>query len=339
MAGMDRSGASCYVYAKASGMLAKSFVGSKGAALFTARTLQELWGMLFKDEVPSVPQAMLAELIEKKASQKFISEYIHLLDSYSKPDDVVVALLHRFDFENLKEAAAVLATERSASCEFTKIEPYNILKYDKWPDIRKMTENSELSPYGIIPPVLEQQSFSNKLDVQFIRSLWSASEKLPADERKLVQDVIIDRYSMKNVIWVMRLKVSYGMPAEEIKERLVYFDDSRQSDDVFAKEALKIIDFKTDSFEDWKNWKYVSLVNEFDDAKQWRLEPQVVEDRVLHRFYKLVRRLFHRYPFTAMVLVCWFFIKESELDLIRTATEAIRLNVGHEQLEKIADGL
>ena len=32
---MDRTGAACYVYAKASGMLAKSFVGSKAVKLPT----------------------------------------------------------------------------------------------------------------------------------------------------------------------------------------------------------------------------------------------------------------------------------------------------------------
>lgn len=77
---MDRSGASCYVYAKASGMLSKSFVGSKGMALFNARTLQELWGMLFKDEVPSVPQTMLAELIEKRLLKNlFQNSFIFLI--------------------------------------------------------------------------------------------------------------------------------------------------------------------------------------------------------------------------------------------------------------------
>ena len=57
---MDRTGAACYVYAKASGMLAKSFVGSKAVKLFNVKSLQELWSLLFTDEVPAVPQTILA---------------------------------------------------------------------------------------------------------------------------------------------------------------------------------------------------------------------------------------------------------------------------------------
>ena len=337
---MGRSGASCYVYAKASGMLSKSFVGSKGMALFNARTLQELWGMLFKDEVPSVPQTMLAELIEKKATQKFISEFIHLLDFYSRPDEVSIELLRWFDFENLKEAAALLATGRSDSCKFNKITPYNLLKYEKWPDIKKMTEGTELSWYDKVPSVMEQQELSNKLDIQFIKAVWDAAQKLHSSERDVVQKVIADRYSMKNVIWVMRLKVYYNMTPEQIKNRLVYFDETERSkDDLFAGEALKIIDFKTDSYEDWANWKYLPLINEAEDSKLWKLNPQVVEERVSKRFYRLMKQSFHKYPFTAMVLVCWFCIKQNELDFIRTATEAIRLNVDQEQMLKIVNSL
>ena len=73
---MDRTGAACYVYAKASGMLAKSFVGSKAVKLFNVKSLQELWSLLFTDEVPVVPQTILAQKIEKKAAQRFINEYI-----------------------------------------------------------------------------------------------------------------------------------------------------------------------------------------------------------------------------------------------------------------------
>ena len=44
---MDRTGAACYVYAKASGMLAKSFVGSKAVKLFNVKSLQELWSLFY----------------------------------------------------------------------------------------------------------------------------------------------------------------------------------------------------------------------------------------------------------------------------------------------------
>ena len=56
---MDSSAADSYVYAKASGMLASSYVGRRAAKLFSVRTLHELWDLVCEKEVPAVPEAVL----------------------------------------------------------------------------------------------------------------------------------------------------------------------------------------------------------------------------------------------------------------------------------------
>ena len=60
---MDRSSANAFVYAKASGMLAKSFVGSRTEKIFEPTKLSELWALLFNEEVPLVPEMILAKKI------------------------------------------------------------------------------------------------------------------------------------------------------------------------------------------------------------------------------------------------------------------------------------
>ena len=49
---MDSSSASAYVYAKACGMLAKSFIGARKDKLFEVSALADLWTLLFNCEVP-----------------------------------------------------------------------------------------------------------------------------------------------------------------------------------------------------------------------------------------------------------------------------------------------
>ncbi|MCR5613630.1 V-type ATPase subunit [Treponema sp.] len=328
---MDRTGASCYIYAKASGMLAKSYTGPNAKKLFNAKSLQELWSLLFDDEMPSVPQTVLAQVIEKKSYEKFVEEYNTLLTAYSKPDDVLVELLHWFDFENLKNAGALLSTGHSEKLDYTSIKPFNLLKYEQWPDLEKMTVGTELAWYNRPPQVFEQQEFSNRLDIQFIKKIWKVSEKLPAAEKKAVQKIIAERYSMKNILWAMRLKVYYNMSSDEIKNRLVFLEDRKSRSDLFAKEALKILDFNVDSYDDWSKWHYAFLLNSSDDLRFWKLDPQFVEQKVSDLFYVQMKRNFHREPFTAMVMVAWFFIKMHELDNIRMVTEAIRLNVDIEE--------
>ena len=51
---MDKSSADAYVYVKASGILARSFVGAKARELFSVRSLKELWSLIFKKEVPAI---------------------------------------------------------------------------------------------------------------------------------------------------------------------------------------------------------------------------------------------------------------------------------------------
>ena len=67
---MDKSGAAAYVYAKASGILARSFVGNRTQKLFEAKSLSELWTLVFKTEVPLVPEVMLAKQIEVEAQNR-----------------------------------------------------------------------------------------------------------------------------------------------------------------------------------------------------------------------------------------------------------------------------
>ena len=87
---MDHSSAAAYVYAKASGMLSKSFVGPRTEKLFAARSLNDLWTLLFRGEVPLVPEALLAKQIEKTDEQTFISDFSTRRHAYDQPDRVVL---------------------------------------------------------------------------------------------------------------------------------------------------------------------------------------------------------------------------------------------------------
>ena len=91
---MDTTAALSYIYAKLSGMLAKSYVGVRTQKLFAVSSLQEVWSLLFKDDVPSVPEAFLAQRIEQKATEQFIAEYSSIIELFDKPQSLLVELLH-----------------------------------------------------------------------------------------------------------------------------------------------------------------------------------------------------------------------------------------------------
>ncbi|MCQ2611752.1 MAG: V-type ATPase subunit [Treponema sp.] len=333
---MDNTGASCYVYAKASGMVAKAFTGPRLAKLFSIHNLQELWHTLFTEEMPVVPQGLLARAIEVKAVKQFHKDFKKLMECYSQPADVLKQLIRFYDYENIKTIGAALAQGKTAMPELVDISPYNIIDYSKWPDIRLMTAGSVLAWYNTVPTVHQQQELDSKLDVQYLRDLFAAAEKLPAEEREPVKELFTEYYSMRNMIWAMRLKVYYNMDAEKIASRIAFLDPRAGKTDILAGKALKILNKNPENIEDWKNWKYASLLNPYEPGIPWKLNPSFVEEKANALFYQKANRAFHKYPFTTMVLVSFFFIKSSELDCIRTATEAIRLNVTEEEMAKIA---
>ncbi|MCR5607186.1 MAG: hypothetical protein K6F69_10290, partial [Treponema sp.] len=152
---MDKSAAAAYVYAKASGMLARSFIGPNVSKLFSVKTLSELWSLLFDSEVPTIPEVLLAHQIEIDAEKKFINQYIKLLSNYSNPDDVLVSLLKFYEYENVKQLGAALCFKETELPHIIDIGKYNSLDFNAWPDLAKITANSSISWYNKIPSIQE----------------------------------------------------------------------------------------------------------------------------------------------------------------------------------------
>lgn len=324
---MDTSSASSYAYAKACGILSRSYTGERAAKLFSAQKLSELWPLIFTDEVPAVPEILLAKTIEQKAAQKFILEYKKLLMAYDSPAQILVDLLQYFDFENLKSLGAAAAMGQREMPPLRDISPFNILNYAAWPSIQKITQNTELEWYDHEPEVVEQQQLDNELDLRFVEKLWTSSQELFGEEKKMVQSMIAQRYSMRNVIWVLRLKLYYGMDKNQIVQRLAFLNPQNGRSDPIGGDALDILDKDIKNWDDWKNWKYAKFLNPREEGSLWSVDPRWVEESSEKEFIKKATKNFHANPSAAAALLCWYFIKAKELDYIRMATEALRLNV------------
>lgn len=334
---MDKSGANAYIYAKASGMLAKSFVSDRTQKLFEPKNLSQLWTLLFNTEIPLIPEVLLAQQIERKAEENFINDYVTLISSYSKPDKVLVSLLQQFDYMNLKEILSALAEKKAESPYLINITPYNLLDYKEWKDLSLLTQNSSLSWCLNIPTATEKKDIEHKLDTQYIKELWSSIDEIPSSERAPVKAFFKEEMSINNIIWALRLRVYYQMSKESIIPLLTYVGDSIDENDEIAAQAIKILDNPIDSYDAWKKWKYVSLLNPSEEGCIWELDPRWVQNSSKTYLNKLALKQYHKYPFTTHVMVCWFRIKLHELNCIRTACEGLKLNVNEQDIRKMAN--
>lgn len=333
---MDKASASSYVYAKAGGMLARSFVGPRAAALFEVKKLAELWALVFGDDVPVVPEEMLAEKIERKAELTFVSDFTNLLECYSKPEPVSLALLQYYDYCNLKDISHAIQNGEKELPPVVDLGNFSMLDYSAWPSLADITKNSPLSWYDTVPSRSEQKAFDLKLDTQYMLSLWDALGKVPSSERKSVSELISQKLILQNCIWALRLKVYYKMSNEDILDNLVFLGKNKDSTDPLAGEAVSILSFAVDTYSDWSKWKYAYLLNPHTEGDIWSVDPRWLQQSVILDINKKALKHFHRNPFTADVLVSWFMIKQYELDCIRTAAEGLRLSVDETHMKEFA---
>ncbi len=324
---LDRSGAIAYTNAKIHGMLPKSFVESRVSKLFSVHSLTELWPILFDEELPNVPELLLSKLIEQKALERFIIQYKKLLETFTKPYKILSVLLQYYEYENLKKIGASLSLGKKECPVLTDISPYNMLNYNAWPNLAGITENSPFAWYNSVPEIKDIQFLDNRLDLQYIKTLWASLEELPPVEKKPIREFILESIVLKNILWVLRLKVYYDMKTEDILARLVYENDRHLETDLFAGPAIMIANWDIKDYSVWADWKYSDCVNQKTDADKWVIDPCWVGQCFRRKENTSALAKLHQYPLSTMVLVSWFKVKQNEYENICAAVESIRLGV------------
>lgn len=330
---MDRSGAYAYVYAKACGIVSKSFVGKKSGRLFSVKTLGELWTLLFEEELPMVPEGLLAYEIERKARGEFISSFISLLSAFDKPEPVCLALLDYFNFENYKILVHALDEKQKDVPFFNNLGDYSTLNLAKWPSFTEMVRGTFFAGFGLSLPEKPDASWENMLDKLFYRNLWDSVNKIPSGQRDFAIHIIKNQIEIENISWALRLRVYFDMKREDIIPMLVFEDaENPSSKDVLGGTAVEALELPLDNIEAWKSWKFFKFLNPWSDSSLWSVDPRYFEQAGFTWLGQQSLKNFHRNPFSVNTLLCFFKIKQSEVSLIRTAAEGIRLQVSEKEM-------
>lgn len=336
---MDKTGAGAYIYAKANGILGKSFTVTRAHKLFEVKSLGELWTLIFRDQPPMVPEVMLSQQIEEKAFSNFISQYENFINCYDNPSPVLIDQLLTYEGENLKEIGAALCKGEMKCPSLTKFKRLPSLNYSAWPDIKKITKGSAFSWYNKVPGIHEQQEMDFKIDIQICRHLWESALKEKGEAGEALLNLYKQEFIIKNIVWVLRLRLFYNMKNEDIIKNLIYVTNKPGPSDPVAAPALKILDWPLDEYEVWSNWRYSNLVNPHEDGQIWQIDPVWIERKNRLEINRKATKLFHQFPGEPASLIGWYKIKEFELSCIRTAVESIRLNVNSEEAMDAIGGL
>lgn len=335
---MDKVAADAFVYAKASGMYSKAFVGERAKKLFEQNHVSDLWTLLFKDEVPLVPEGRLAQLLERRVAEQSAADFVSLVKMYDKPDPLSLAFLSFYDCNNIKTAyQAVLSGAEKPY--LVDISPFSMLKTDTWPNIGAMTASSPYKWFDRIPEMDLRVKWENRLDNQYFMGLWTAMNQLPGKDRMAVEDIVREEIVLQNIVWALRLRVYYKMTEEDILPMLAGSGENPEVKAELTEPALAVLRKPLDSIEEWKKWKYFSLLNPEDENGFWQLDPRWLGLQIQRKIYKTAENRFHQSQFTAGVLVSFFKIQRLQEYMIRVAAEGIRMGASEIQMNEFVGDL
>jgi len=322
---MDRNGARAFVYAKACGVLGKSFTGEKADRLFEQKSLTDLWTLLFNTQVPMMPEVLLAQKIEEDSFNRFISQYISFIAQFDNPESYLSDQFFIYEVENLKAVIDALCSGQKEMPKLFDLGKYTTLHFDQWPVLEKITAGTEYAWVNQIPDIHKQQEVEFRLDIQAIKHLWNSIQKISGEEGKAVKNLFQEELMVQNVVWALRLKLNFDMDKEEVIKHLMFVTEEPSLQDPLCFQAIKVLDKDPENINDWENWCYSDLINPKTDAL-WRIDPSWIENKSKQVQNKKASRLFHCYPVTSASLIGWFKMKQTELGHIRMAVEGLRLN-------------
>ena len=333
---MDRVAADAFVYAKASGLYAKAFVGARAKALFECSHVSDLWSLLFADAVPLEPESRLAQLLERRIAERAAADFVSLVRMYDKPDPLSLAILSFYDCGNIKTAyqSVVSGAEKPYLVD---ISPFSRLHDAAWPDIGAMTADSPYSWFDRVPDAGERVSWENRLDRQYYRGLWSALQSLSRRDRTAVEDLIRDEIIFQNILWTLRMRVYYNMTEEEILPMLAGADGPPDMRAALTEPAMAVMDLPLDTLSAWKKWKYFFLLNPETPDGFWELDPRWLDLQCRRKLFHTAMRRFHQTPFTVGALIAFFYTRRLEEYLIRVAAEGIRIGASENQMSEFVE--
>ncbi len=134
---MTNFGERSYAYAKACGIISKSFVGNRVLNLEKAGRLSELDRMVFSSEAKSLPEKELLRDLEKRIINREVNSIISIVKCFSRPPEFFTLLIRSYEYADLLSAInASWDKERNAPAH-VDLGRFQTVHFEAWPDIQK----------------------------------------------------------------------------------------------------------------------------------------------------------------------------------------------------------
>jgi vacuolar-type H+-ATPase subunit C/Vma6 len=337
---MAGAGERSYVYAKACGIIGKSFVGRRIAALHPVSRLSELDRLIFGSGARELPERELLPDLEKRLIRRSTAQIISIVDSFKNPPELLSMLLKVYEYSDLKTALALIAEGRSDAPqgESTALGRFGTVRFDSWPNVSAMLGGTEfeflLDRNGELKKEFDGVSLETALDRHYYERLWKSILALGKGDRRAAETITAEEIALRNCAWMLRLRTYYGMKAGEVRRHLITVQERPDLD----KDALEALEYPLDSRAEWERWNRVSFLNSETSPSRrvfqseggagiWHADPRYFQNTASEYLYKLALRDFRRKPSSIDTSFCFIKLKQFEEDLLTSDAEGLGMGM------------
>ena len=328
---MPGTGERAYAYAKACGIIGKSFVGRRVAALGRVSRLSELDRLIFPSSSRDLPEKELLKDIEKRINARAVDAIRAVLSSFKNPPEFFVRLIRSWEYQDLKNALTALSNRENNKLLFTELGRFATINFSAWPDIEAMIRNTEFE-YLLKMMNNENIFLQTELDRHYYSSLWNDLIHLGRNDRRATEHILAEEISLRNIVWAFRLRTYYQLQKKDVIPHLVDIETVMHGRKIsLAADALYSLDLPLDSREAYTNWKRADFLNLENDiqysASGWRVDPRHFQNSAARYLYRMARHSFRARPSSLDTVFCFIKIKQFEEDALTSSAEGLGMGM------------
>jgi len=335
---MIGAGERAFAYAKACGIIGKSYLGRRIAALNPVSRLSELDRLVFGTEARELPERELLPDLERRFSRRSVSAITSILNSYKDPPELLILLIQVYEYADLKTALALINEgEITAKPVFTPLGRFGTVHFEAWPEVKGMLTGTDFEfllkrYFNKTSPAAEKNaeeiSLETALDRHYYSKLWASLKKLKKNDRRAAEKITAEEISLRNCAWVLRLRTYYGMEAHEVQEHLVNIDENPR----LCADALEALAFSLDNHSDWEKWKRFRFLNSGSLSGSWRADPRYFQNTAAEYLYRLALHHFRLQPSSIDTVFCFIKLKQFEEDLLTSNAEGLSMGMSGKEV-------
>jgi vacuolar-type H+-ATPase subunit C/Vma6 len=346
------AGERAYAYAKACGIIGKSFVGKRISALGRLNALTEFDRLVFPEAPRELPGRELLVDLERRILRRTIRHITAVLNSYSNPPELLVRQLRACEYADLKTCLRHIAADKPVPAALCGIGRFGTVRFNAYPDLRAMiggTEFEFILSKDLKAADFDLTSLEAELDLQYYTLLLKSLQCLSAEDSLFARLILAEEISLRNCVWALRLRTyfekttgeteKYLMNLEipvyqqaeipgDIRPRLSSKTDTAPGKLSLSEEAIESLYFPLDARPAWKGWRWESLLNPEEGRESWAANPRFFQNAASRYIYRLSMRCFRSRPFSVNSEFCYIKLKQFEEDLLTSVAEGLGLGMG-----------